>query len=191
VPWQDAPAFVEALRQIEGVPARALELLIYSGVRTGSIRTATGDQFHDLDGDNPTWVIPPELHKTGKHSGKPHIVGLSDAAVACLRKVEVVPGRRVFPIHEHALDRLHRRISKVGVPHGWRKSLRTWIADERSTAFSWEVAESVLQHQIANDVQRRYVLTTWEDQRRNLLQQWADFLTGKMASGENVVQLRA
>jgi integrase len=186
LPYRDAPAYMKVLLGMDGVCARGLELLIRTGVRTGEICSAMGDQF-DLDA--ATWTVPPEKTKTGKRTGKPHIVPLSDAAVACLRKVEVVPGRLVFPVHDRALYRLNKSINGGCVVHGWRKTLRTWAAD--MTEFAWEVAESILDHQVGNDVQRRYVLTTWQDKRRLLLQQWSDFISGKTSTADNVVPLRA
>jgi integrase len=188
IPYQDAPAFMEQLSRIDGVVARGLELLIYTCVRTNEIRTAKGEHFH-LDGDKPTWVVPPEKTKTGKRTGKPHIIPLPKQAVAVLKQVEVVPGRLVFPIHEHAMKRLMRRIAKDGVPHGWRSTFRIWSAE--MTAAPREVAEAVLDHQVPDVVERSYLRTTFQDKRADLLQQYADHLSGKTAGAENVVQLRA
>jgi integrase len=188
VRYQDAPAFMEKLRVIDGVVARGLELLCYTCVRTNEIRTALGEHFN-LDADQPTWIVPTHLTKTGKRTGKPHIIPLSRQAVAVLRKVELKPGQRVFPFHEGAMKRLMRRIAKDGVPHGWRSTFRIWSAE--MTAAPREVAEAVLDHQVPDVVERSYLRTTFQDKRADLLQQYADHLSGKTAGAENVVQLRA
>jgi integrase len=185
LPYRDAPAFMTALRAIEGVKARGLELLILSGVRTGEICSALGEHF-DLDA--ATWTIPPARQKTGKLTGKEHIVPLSPAAIACLRKVEVVPGRRVFDFHDRAMYRLNKQIRKDCSGHGWRAVLSTWANEQ--TDFAREIIEATLAHQVGNDVERRYRRTTWIDRRRMLLGQWADFLSGKTVEAENVVELR-
>lgn len=54
-----------------------------------------------------------------------------------------------------------------------------------------EVAEAVLDHQVPDVVERSYLRTTFQDKRADLLQQYADHLSGKTAGAENVVQLRA
>jgi integrase len=182
-PYKDASGFMEQLRRIEGVKARALELLILTGVRTNEIRTAKKEEF-DLDA--AIWTVPAEKTKTGKNTGQPHIVSLSRQAVECLRKVEMKPGQLVFPIHEHAMKRVHRQISKVGVPHGWRSTLSTFAGD---MGYPREIAESVLDHLVGGDVERRYRRTVWQEQQSRLLQAYSDFLSGNARSGENVVQL--
>jgi integrase len=184
LPWKDAPAAMERLMGEPGVTARGLELLIRTGVRTNEIRTALAEEF-DLVG--AIWTVPPEKTKTGKRTGKPHVVPLSTQALACLRQVEMRPGQRVFPIHEHAMKRLMRRITKVGVPHGWRSTLSTWANEQ--TDFPREIVEAVLDHLVGGDVERRYRRTTWQDKRAALLQQWNDLLSGKSATGENVIEM--
>jgi integrase len=185
LPYRDAPTFMAALRAIEGVKARGLELLILSGVRTGEICSAFGEHF-DLNA--ATWVVPPERQKTGKLTGKDHVVPLSPAAIACLRKVEVVPGQRVFDFHDRALYRVHKRIRNDCTVHGWRSVLSTWANEQ--TDFAREIIEATLAHQVGNDVERRYRRTTWIDRRRMLLEQWADYLSGAAIESANVVELR-
>jgi integrase len=87
------------------------------------------------------------------------------------------------------MKRLMRRITKDGVPHGWRSTFRIWSAE--MTAAPREVAEAVLDHQVPDVVERSYLRTTFQDKRADLLQQYADHLSGKTAGAENVVQLRA
>ena len=60
-------------------------------------------------------------------------------------------------------------------PHGFRASLRTWIAEE--TTAPHEVAEAVLAHVSDSKVVRTYRQTDFLEQRRVLLQQWAWFCT--------------
>jgi integrase len=188
IPYRDAPAFMERLRAIDGVVARGLELACYTCVRTNEIRTALAEHFN-LDADKPTWVVPSHLTKTGKRTGKPHIIPLSTQAVACLRKVELKPGQPVFPIHEHAMKRLMRRITETGVPHGMRSTFRIWSAEQ--TTVPREICEAVLNHEVLDVVERSYLRTTWLDKRADLLQQYADHLSGNTPTGENVVPLRA
>jgi integrase len=185
LPYVEAPAFMAALRTMDGVKARGLELLILTGVRTAEICSALAEDF-DLNA--ATWTVPAEKTKTGKRTGKSHIVPLSPDAVACLKKVEMKPGQLVFPIHDRALYRLHKQIRKDCSVHGWRSVLATWASEQ--TDFPREIVEAALDHLVGTDVERRYRRTTWIDKRRMLLTQYADFLSGKDVKAENVVAMR-
>jgi integrase len=188
LPYPDAPAFMQELRRIDGVKARALELLILTAVRTGEIISARREEF-DLDAIDPTWTVPPEKTKTGKRTGKPHIVPLSEQAVACLRKSEIVPGRLVFPTHNRALWRLTKRIRNDVSVHGFRSTFSTWASE--MTDYPTEVREAALDHLVGNDVERAYRRTSWLDKRRALLRDWSDWCDGKVETADNVVAMRA
>ena len=74
LPWQQAPAFVHALRERAGVAALALEFLILTACRSGEVRGAHWDEF---DLDERLWTIPAARMKGGRE----HQIPLSDAAV--------------------------------------------------------------------------------------------------------------
>jgi integrase len=61
-------------------------------------------------------------------------------------------------------------------PHGFRTSLRTWLAEATDAAH--EVAETVLGHVTDSGVVRAYRRTDYLEQRRALLERWADHVTG-------------
>jgi integrase len=61
-------------------------------------------------------------------------------------------------------------------PHGFRSSLRTWLAE--ATDASHEVSETVLAHTTGTSVSRVYIHTDRLDQRAALMQRWADFIAG-------------
>lgn len=69
------------------------------------------------------------------------------------------------------------------VPHGFRSSLRVWLA-ERTDA-PHQVAETIIAHSIGSAVVKAYLRTDFLEQRRALMNRWADFVTGK-SSGELV-----
>jgi integrase len=56
--------------------------------------------------------------------------------------------------------------------HGLRTSFRTWAAEVARAPR--EVAEMALAHTVGNAVERAYARTDLLDQRRELLQAWAD-----------------
>ena len=69
-----------------------------------------------------------------------------------------------------------QRCGTIARPHGFRSSLRTWIADCADAPE--EVAELCIEHNTANKVVRAYRRTDFFEQRAILMQRWADHVTG-------------
>jgi len=61
-------------------------------------------------------------------------------------------------------------------PHGFRTSLRTWLAE--ATDAPHEVAEAMLAHATESAVVRAYRRTDFLEQRRVLAERWANHVTG-------------
>jgi integrase len=139
VPFERLPEFMAALRQEEGVPARALEFLILTSARTEEIIGAKWDHIHGL-----LWIIPAELMKVDERADDPRLQvdedctrPLSDAARAVLNQMaEIRSGDYLFPgsdgghLPVHALRRvLSRVLRRIGhahaVPHGFRSTFYT------------------------------------------------------------------
>jgi len=55
LPWEDMGAFMIALREREGISARALEFLILTAARSGEVR---GMMWRELDLEAGVWTIP-------------------------------------------------------------------------------------------------------------------------------------
>ncbi|MFV0492876.1 MAG: hypothetical protein ACK5M4_13765 [Pseudorhodobacter sp.] len=77
------------------------------------------------------------------------------------------------------MARLMERRGMEARPHGFRSSLRDWLAD--TTNAPPEVAETCLGHVVGGSVERAYRRTDHLDKRRVLMQRWADFVTQKRA----------
>jgi integrase len=67
-------------------------------------------------------------------------------------------------------------------PHGFRTSLRTWLAE--ATDAPHEVAEAMLAHVVDGGVVRAYRRTDYLEQRAKLAERWAGHVAGR--SGEVV-----
>ena len=80
VPYQQMGDFMSKLRSSQSLSANALELLILTAVRSGSVRNA---EWTEIDFDNSLWVIPPEHTK----SRKEHRVPLQPQAIKLLKSV--------------------------------------------------------------------------------------------------------
>lgn len=183
--WQDVPAFYASLSEPSPVNL-ALRLLILTGVRSGPLRQL---RLEHIEGD--TWTIPAELVKGRKGKTDAFAVPLSQEAQAVIemakpfaRKGLIFAGAGVKPISDMTLTALMRRRGLEARPHGFRSSLRNWLAETTDAPF--EVAEAMLGHATGTKVQRSYLRTDFLEQRRVLAERWADFVTG--GSG-NVVRL--
>ena len=178
MPWQEVPAFYESLTD-GTVTHLALRLLILTGVRTGPLRLLTLDQ---LEGE--VWTIPAEHMKGIKGATSDFRVPLSREALSVIEHAKahergglLFPGARgKAPISDMTLSQFMGRSGHEARPHGFRTSLRTWLAD--CTDAPHEVAETVLAHATGNSVSRAYQRSDHIEQRRALMERWADHVTG-------------
>ena len=79
LPYAEIGNFMVELRQVDSVPARALELMILTATRTSETLNAT---WSEIDLDGAVWTVPAERMK----GGKAHRIPLSDAALALLER---------------------------------------------------------------------------------------------------------
>ncbi len=176
--WSDVPAFYASLR--EPSPTHlALRLLILTGMRSAPVRNLRLEQ---LDWDKGVWTVPAEMMKGRIDRTADFRVPLSTEASAIIRLAAacahdgfVFPGARSPVISDMTLSMYMRRAGLDARPHGFRTSLRVWLAEE--TDAPGEVAETILGHTSGSKVERAYRRTDYLDQRRALLQRWADLLT--------------
>ena len=191
LPWQDAPAFVKALRTADATSARALEFLILTAARTGEV---LGARWREMDMDAALWVVPAERMKAKRE----HRVPLSEPALAVLREMAllrdsddaageafVFQGRaRVepsatntigMPLSNMAMLALLKRMKRGNITaHGFRSTFRDWAGE--TTAHPADVVEMALAHTVANKVEAAYRRGDMFEKRRRLMQDWADFV---------------
>jgi integrase len=179
LPYTELPDFLVALREQEGIAARALEFTILTAARTGETIGARWSEFDLLD---KTWTVPAERMK----AGKAHRVPLSARALGILEEMQVhrhVDDGFVFPggkpgkpLSNMAFLMLLRRMERDDLTaHGFRATFKTW-ASER-TAVQNEIAEAALAHVVGSKVEQAYRRGDMFEKRRKLMQQWATFCT--------------
>lgn len=158
----------------------AMKLMVLTFVRTGELIGARWKEF-DLDGAKPRWTIPAARMKMGR----PHIVPLSNQAVALLRELQTHSGHReiLFPgQRDHdkcmsnntilkALERMGYKGRMTG--HGFRGLASTILHEEGARA---EYIEAQLAHEKRDRTAAAYNHAIWLDQRTMLMQKWADYL---------------
>ncbi len=187
MPWPEVPAFYESLNK-GTITHLALRLLILTNLRSKSIRFCQIDQ---IDGD--VWTVPEEFMKGQKGKVTDFRVPLSDEAISILEQAKpfsrdgyLFPSQRKGVISDATMSRLMERRGLEARPHGFRSSFRTWCAE--TTDVSEQVAETAMAHVTGNQVERTYRRTDFLEQRRTLMERWADHVTG--GSGEVVRMVR-
>jgi integrase len=173
MPWRDVPAFMGRIRDVPDNAARALELAILCASRPGEV---AGARWDEIDLEAAMWTIPPERMKGHRE----HRIPLSPRAVAILASLprigeHVFVGRGDGPPHPRLLADLLRRMGYAKLTaHGFRSSFRTWAAE--ATQYPDIVVEQALAHQVGSAVERAYRRSTLLEQRRQLMEDWSNFL---------------
>jgi integrase len=188
----------ELLRAIHGyagqpVTMAALKLAPLLFTRPGELRRM---EWAELDLDKATWSIPGPKMKMKT----PHIVPLSTQATVVLREIEphtgggkyVFPGLRsaTRPMSENTVNGALRRLGFTGdehVGHGFRTTASTMLNE---LGWNPDAIEAQLAHQDGNAIRRTYNKAKFLDERKRMMQAWADYLDQLRDGGNKVVPIR-
>ncbi|MDM4770850.1 tyrosine-type recombinase/integrase [Solimonas sp. SE-A11] len=180
----DPTGIGELLRAIDSFTgtfptACALKLAPLVFVRPGELRQA---EWAEIDLDAAQWRIPASKMKMRRD----HLVPLSSQAVAILRGLEPLTGRRRYlfpsvrsgarPMSENTINAALRRLGydkHEMTGHGFRS-----LASTRLHEMGWtsEVIERQLAHAERNKVKAAYNHAEYLPERRRMMQAWADYL---------------
>lgn len=191
----ELPLFLQTLRKYSGrlKTQLAIRLLLLTGVRTGELRLATPDQF---DLDRGLWIIPVmslKQHKmlTRKKRKRvtdipPYIVPLSVQAKEIARYMleDFKPAQKyLFSGIKRISDRMSEStvnlaIKRLGYDgrltgHGIRATISTAL-NELGYPKVW--VDSQLSHADPNRISATYNHAEYVEQRRVMMQDWADRL---------------
>lgn len=180
----------------------ALQLSALLFQRPANIRMM---EWGELELDAGMWTIPAAKMKRtvhGKTNGRPHFVPLSTQAVRMLLELKPLTGHGLYvfpslitgerPMSENTVNTALRRMGfgqEEMTAHGFRSMARTIIA-ERLPGISVEVIEAQLAHGKSGPLGMAYDRAEYMDQRRVLMQTWADYLD-RLRVGPDVIDLQA
>jgi integrase len=190
LPYAQVPAFIKQLRLQGGIAARALEFAILCASRPGEVVGAT---WSEVDAD--VWTIPAGRMKKRKE----HRVPLCDRALeilAAMKTPDSKPGDLIFPsskpgkpMSDMTISATIKRMNNPTllwfdpklenaaiVPHGFRSSFSTYVAEE--TQHPADIREACLAHAIKNKVIEAYQRGDLLQRRRALMQDWCTFCEG-------------
>lgn len=169
---------------------QALKLSPYLFLRPGSLRHM---RWEEIDWKGATWTT-----ETTKN-GEPLVVPLAAQALELLRELEELNGKRewVFPsgqgkgrpMSEGAITGALNRLELQGImsAHGFRAMAKTVLTER--LGFRTEIIEMQMAHRVRDVHGRAYNRTTWMPERRDMMQQWADYLDNLKKPDNNVTPI--
>ncbi|MBA3597949.1 MAG: integrase arm-type DNA-binding domain-containing protein [Methylibium sp.] len=165
----------------------ALVLSALTFQRPGNIRTM---EWNEINLDAALWTIPAEKMKRsvhGKMNGRPHLVPLAQQAVEILRELQPLTGRgalvfpglhsRERPMSENTVNLALRRMGYTDqemCAHGFRAMARTILVER--TNVPPDAIEAQLAHGKSGPLGTAYDRAEFMEQRRSMMQTWADYL---------------
>lgn len=167
----------------------ALHLLILCMVRKSELIEA---RWEEIDFDKAEWAIPGERMK----KDKPHLVPLSRQAVAMYEELKglasdsewVFPSRGSLkkPIAHSTLNVAVRALefdARNFVIHDFRRTASTHLHE---AGFNSDWIEKALAHEMKG-IRGVYNRAQYAEQRREMLQWWADFVDSQIEEGRKVI----
>ena len=169
----------------------ALQLAPLVFVRPGELRAA---EWKDIDLDAGEWAFTASKTKT------PHVVPLSRQAVEILREIQPLTGHARFvfpglrtddkPMSNNAILSAMRYLGiakDVMTGHGFRAMARTLLHERLK--FPAEVIEHQLAHKVSDSLGAAYNRTKFLDDRKRMMQEWADYLD-RLKAGAEVIAFK-
>lgn len=175
---------------IHTLTRHAIRLLTLTAVRPGELRQAPWTEF---DLERATWTIPAERMK----ARRPHIVPLPRQAVAILRLLQEITGRYALvfaganpdrPMSENTVNKALRMMGYEGkqTGHGFRHLLSTEL---NGRGYNKDWIERQLAHGDSDEIRGTYNHAAYVEQRRTMMQAWADSIDALCAGKNSNVQL--
>ena len=186
----EIPDFIRAARayqnlaKVSPIAISAFWLQLLTATRSSEVRFS---KWADFDLDAGCWTVPAEQtgRKGKKGKRKNHAVPLCTQATRMLRDLYSITGQGefVFPnrneqggvISENTVNKIIETIGYKGrqVGHGFRALARTALSEMGVRS---EALEAMLAHVIVDQTVAAYVRTTYFEERRGIMQQWANYL---------------
>lgn len=193
LPHAELPKFIPALRQAQGIAARALEFLILTAARSGEVRGMT---WAEVDLKARRWTVPAARMKAGKE----HRVPLTERCIEVLGEMMlfrpadddagralVFPGAKEGqPMSDMSLSAVLGRMDHTDITvHGFRSCFRDWAEDV--ARYPYGAIKAALAHTISDHTDAAYRRGDAYDIRAELMGVWLAYLDSDSAN--NVIRL--
>lgn len=190
LPWQDIPQLYQSLDpEVTAQRALMFYILTGGGTRIRPLRLARLDQFED-----GIWTIEGEALKGRRGQVADFRVPVTfemqrlfDISVGTSKNGLLFPSPwaregRAMAVSDQAIENIMRSKEKEWAwpepyrPHGIRSTFRSWVSEINPSLYA--VAETALGHKVGSVVERTYARNDFLEQRRALMERWADHVTG-------------
>lgn len=174
----------------------ATYLMLYLFLRISELTEA---EWSEIDLDNGVWIIPWTRMKMGRKKINPvmvdHRIDLPNQVIALLKELYPITGysKYLFPSRSNpkktmSKETVNRVLQKMGYKgqmssHGFR-SLAASTLEE--IGYRREVIDRQLAHMEKNKIQKAYFRATFQEERKELLQAWANYID-KVRKGTVVI----
>ena len=182
LPYSEVPEALTRIKESSSDQATrlAFEYLVLTAARSREVRLAF---WTEVDWKQKVWTIPAERMKARRE----HKAPLSQRALEVVVEARQLGGEenelifpsfnKARPLSDMTFTTLLRRLEIPAVPHGFRSSFRDWCSEEMGEGY--EIAsEMALAHNVGNATRRAYARSNLLDQRRVLMEAWADYVVG-------------
>ena len=186
--YSDVPDFYQSLKE-QSHTRLALRLLILTNSRVGPLTKINLNQI-----DDNVWTIPKENMKSDVKRAESFSIPLSREALSVIDLLKpIAQDGNLFPSNgKHTVMSINTprqfmvRAGLKARPGGFRASMKTWMTE--GSISSDNIQETIMAHKVGTSISRRYTRTELIEQRRPIMERWADFVTG--AEVGNVLELR-
>lgn len=167
----------------------AVRIMPYVFVRSIELTHA---EWSEIDLDNSVWIIPANRMKNKKE----HIVPLAIQVVKLFKEVKelnksknkycFLDSKGIKPLYP---IRIVQAIRDIGyskeelTTHGFRAMASTRLNE---LGFRPDIIEAQLSHQESNAIRKAYNHATYIDERREMMQKWADYLDELRAKAKSL-----
>lgn len=177
LPYSEAPALYQALRERTSKTARATLFTLLTAARTNEVVGLRN--LSEIDFNTGIWLIPGDRMKADVD----HEIPLVQEALDLL--AELPADQPPFDLSENTMLFFLQRAGPkgLGLPytiHGLRSTFRDWVAEE--TLYSNEVAEMAIAHQIKDKSEAAYRRGKLRKKRILLMRDWLAYLRGEWVS---------
>lgn len=160
---------------------RTRQVILFTILTASRVGESVPARWDEIDWENRIWSVPPERRKDQKPY--PHRVPLSDQAIELLNSVEK-KGEEIFCFNADNLGSryslahlLQQMTNTTATMHGFRSTFRDWAAEN---GVPDTIAEKCLMHVTGNAVVQAYQCSDLLEQRREVMQAWADAVFAKL-----------
>ncbi|EOC3451504.1 tyrosine-type recombinase/integrase [Escherichia coli] len=189
MPWKVIPLYIASRVYTEdryNVTRGLLLFVILTACRSGEARAM---EWCEIDFKRQIWTIPPGRMKGGVR----HRVPLSTQALELLEQMRGLHETLVFPsprkqtvLSDMVLTSFLRKTKAISdtqgrfaVAHGFRSSFRDWCSEQH---YPHDLAERALAHTIRNKSEAAYHRTDLLNERRPMMQAWADYVMSAVST---------